>query len=184
MKRLIFKKLLEWKHSSKRKPLILMGARQVGKTTLLKNFGKTEYSNTVYVNFEENPVYKSLFEGTLDPKIIIYALEIELNTKITSDTLIIFDEIQECPNALNSLKYFNEQANNYHLCTAGSLLGVKLLNIKGFPVGKVNFLHLYPFSFLEFLEAIGEEKLKTFLEEIVVVEPIPGNLHEKLIQYF
>lgn len=185
MKRHIFSKLLAWKTDKKRKPLILMGARQVGKTTLLKYFGKTEYKNFIYLNFEENTSYKRLFEGTLDPKAILNALSIELNTEITpSETLIIFDEIQECPNALNSLKYFNEQANDYHLCAAGSLLSVKLLNTKGFPVGKVNFLHLYPLNFNEFLEAINEIKLKTYLEKIEVIEPLPSNLHDKLIQYF
>lgn len=185
MNRELFKQLLSWKTDKKRKPLILMGARQVGKTTLLKQLGASEYQHYIYLNFEEMPSLASLFDTNLVPETILRTLSIELNTTIKpGNTLIIFDEIQECPNALNSLKYFCESANEFHICTAGSLLGVKLVHTKGFPVGKVNFLELYPLSFLEFLEAMGETKLKQYLEKINVVEPLPQILHEKALQYF
>jgi hypothetical protein len=184
MKRAIFKQLQHWKQDKRRKPLILMGARQVGKTTLLKHFAATEYARCVYVNFEEMPKLCPLFADSLAPEDILKVLRIELNTDITpGDTLIIFDEVQECPNALNSLKYFYESANEYHICAAGSLLGVKLIHTKGFPVGKVNFLDLYPLNFAEFLMAINENKLKNYMEEITKIEPLASPLHEKLLQY-
>jgi hypothetical protein len=182
MKRQIMDKLRLWKEELPRKPLILMGARQVGKTFILKQFGKHEYTNTVYANFEENPRLCGLFDASLDPKVILRALTIEMNTEIIpGKTLIIFDEVQECPNALNSLKYFCENAPEYHVIAAGSLLGVKLIHVKGFPVGKVQFLTLYPLGFLEFLEAIQELRLKNYLEGLESYEPLPPNLHEKLL---
>lgn len=185
MKRTIMTTLRAWKSQPKRKPLILMGARQVGKTFVLKKFGEQEYTNTVYLNFEDNPQLCKLFDASLDPKMILKALTIEMNTDIIEEkTLLIFDEIQECPNALNSLKYFCENAPKHHIVAAGSLLGVKLVHVKGFPVGKVQFLSLYPLSFLEFLEALKENRLKTFVEELKNVEPLPPNLHEKLLMYF
>lgn len=185
MKRAILKQLQDWKKKPRRKPLILMGARQVGKTTLLKQFGSQEYDQCVYLNFEEKVALKALFEASLAPDQILKALQIETNITITpSNTLIILDEIQECPQALNSLKYFQELASEYSICAAGSLLGVKLEHTQGFPVGKVNFLHLYPLSFLEFLEALNEGQLKKYIEEIFHVEPLLPNLHEKLLQYF
>ncbi len=177
--------LLAWKGQSKRKPLILMGARQVGKTFVLKKFGQQEYANTVYLNFEDNPRLCQLFEGSLNPKMVLKALMIEMNAEVVpGKTLLIFDEIQECPNALNSLKYFYESAPEQHIVAAGSLLGVKLAHVKGFPVGKVQFLSLYPLSFLEFLEALQEIRLKEFLVEQKGIEPLPPNLHEKLLMYF
>ncbi|MBF8262944.1 MAG: hypothetical protein HW387_609 [Parachlamydiales bacterium] len=179
------KALLAWKNQHKRKPLLLMGARQVGKTFLLKKFGAQEYIGTVYLNFEDNPRLCQLFDASLDPKTILKALTIEMNTEIIAGkTLLIFDEIQECPNALNSLKYFCENAPEQHIVAAGSLLGVKLAHIKGFPVGKVHFITLYPLSFLEFLEALKEIRLKDFLEEQRNIEPLPPNLHEKLLTHF
>jgi hypothetical protein len=185
MKRKLFKKLQDWKNQAKRKPLILIGARQVGKTYLLKKFAKLEYTNTVYLNFEDNPHLIKLFEASLDPKRILKSLTIEMNTEIIKGkTLIIFDEIQECPNALNSLKYFCENDPGQHIIAAGSLLGVKLIHVKGFPVGKVQFLTLYPLSFLEFLEALKEDRLKNFIKDIKKIEPLPPNLHEKLLMYF
>lgn len=185
MKRTIMKNLQDWKRQAKRKPLILMGARQVGKTFVLKKFGELEYENTVYLNFEDNPHLCKLFDASLDPKVILKALSIEMDAEIAEGkTLIIFDEVQECPNALNSLKYFCENASDYHLIAAGSLLGVKLAHVKGFPVGKVQFLTLYPLSFLEFLEALQKVRLKEFIEELKSVEPLPPNLHEKLIGHF
>jgi predicted AAA+ superfamily ATPase len=162
-----------------------MGARQVGKTFVLKKFGEQEYTNTVYLNFEDNPRLCKLFDASLDPKMILKALTIETNAEIIEGkTLLIFDEIQECPNALNSLKYFCENAPEQHIAAAGSLLGVKLVHVKGFPVGKVQFLSLYPLSFLEFLEAVKETRLKTLIEDQKSLEPFPPNLHEKLLMYF
>lgn len=185
MKRTIMNSLYAWKNEPKRKPLILMGARQVGKTFVLKKFGEQEYSNTVYLNFEDNPRLCKLFDASLDPAMILKALTIEMNAEIIEGkTLIVFDEIQECPNALNSLKYFCENAPKQHIAAAGSLLGVKLAHVKGFPVGKVQFLSLYPLSFLEFLEAVKETRLKSFIEELKNIEPLPPNLHEKLLMYF
>ena len=177
--------LSHWKQKAQRKPLLLMGARQVGKTFLLRQFGKEEYKNTVYLNFEDNPRLCKLFDAELDPETIIKALSIEMDVEIICEkTLIIFDEVQECPRALNSLKYFCENTPEQHIIAAGSLLGVKLSHIKGFPVGKVEFLTLYPLSFLEFLDAIQETRLKDFLENIEVAEPLPPNIHEKTLMRF
>jgi len=185
MKRQILEQMRQWKRNEHRKPLILMGARQVGKTTSLKRLAETDYETSVYPNFEDEPHLKSLFDASLKPERLLQALKIETGCELyPGRTLIIFDEVQACPNALNSLKYFNENANEYHVAAAGSLLGVKLINSKGFPVGKVDFLDMYPLSFFEFLEAIEESQLKTFLEQATRSEPIPGNLHEKCLQYF
>lgn len=178
-------KLRNWKNQAKRKPLILMGARQVGKTFVLKKFGQQEYTNTIYLNFEDTPKLCKLFEASLTPEVILRALSIEMDAPIVAGkTLIIFDEVQECPNALNSLKYFCENAKDQHIVAAGSLLGVKLAHTKGFPVGKVQFLTLYPLSFLEFLEALQKDRLTSFLEELNGFDPLPPNIHEKLLGYF
>jgi predicted AAA+ superfamily ATPase len=185
MQRQIIHRLLAWKKDPDRKPLILMGARQVGKTYILNAFGKAEFNQVIYLNFEDEPRFCRLFEGSLDPKVILKALSIEFGTKINpEETLIIFDEVQECPNALNSLKYFCEKAREYCIAAAGSLLGVTLSHTKGFPVGKVDFLELYPLSFFEFLEAIDEHDLKQYLCELIQANPLPENLHEKLHLYF
>lgn len=185
MKRKITENLSTWKQQTKRKPLLLMGARQVGKTFILKEFGKNQFENTIYLNFEDNPRLIKLFDAGLDPKVILKALSIEINDDIIEGkTLLIFDEVQECPNALNSLKYFCEMAPNQHIIAAGSLLGVKLAHIKGFPVGKVQFLTLYPMSFLEFLEALNEIRLKDFIKELNTIELLPPNLHEKILTHF
>lgn len=185
MKRNIMKQLLAWKLQAKRKPLLLMGARQVGKTFTLKQFGAAEYENTIYLNFEDNPRLGKLFEASLDPEHILKALRIEVDAEIVpGKTLLIFDEVQESPSALNSLKYFCEKAPEQHICAAGSLLGVKLVHTKGFPVGKVNFMDLYPLSFMEYLEVLGELKLKSYLEELEGIQPLAPNLHVKLLQYF
>lgn len=185
MKRDITISLMAWKASPHRKPLVLMGARQVGKTHVLKQFGQQAYKNFLYLNFEDNPKLGVLFAGSLDPKHILkmLALEMQVNA-VPAQTLIIFDEIQECPLALNSLKYFYESANEYHVCAAGSLLGVKLAHTHGFPVGKVNFLHLYPMSFMEFLDAIQRNDLRIFLEEIHLIEPLAENIYLKLLELF
>lgn len=183
MQRDIYKKLEEWKTSSRRKPLVLNGARQVGKTYALKHFGKTTYQTMAYLNFEKDEKLCRYFENTLDPKELIKILSIHTEVDIVPHkSLLILDEIQECPKALNSLKYFCEEANNYHVVAAGSLLGVKTAGGKGFPVGKVNFLHMFPMTFFEFLSALGHDKTRQFLEEYSSFEPIPEPLHEKLIQ--
>jgi len=146
--------LLKWKNDTHRKPLIIRGARQVGKTWLMKEFGNTSYKNTIYVNFDDNKRMKELFAADLNIERIIMGLELYSGTKISpAETLLIFDEVQEVPKALSSLKYFNENAPQYHIVCAGSLLGVALHPGTSFPVGKVDFLDLYPLSFLEFLMA-------------------------------
>ena len=182
MQRDAYEKLLTWKQGTSRKPLILNGARQVGKTYLLKQFGKQEYSTYLYLNFEETPALMALFSGNLKPAVLLDNLSIYYNREILADEiLLIFDEIQACPEALNSLKYFQEEANEFHLIAAGSLLGVKLANTKGFPVGKVNFLDLYPLSFFEFLDAIDKNKLRNYLEGYIACTPLPDLLHEELL---
>lgn len=181
MKRNIFEKLMAWQGDPQRKPLLLYGARQVGKTHALTTFANIAYRDHVYLNFEDSPVLKKYFEASLDPKDIIFKLSIHFNKPIhPQHTLIIFDEVQECPHALNSLKYFNEKANEYHVCACGSLLGVKMGNKDGFPVGQVNFEHLYPLSFMEFLDAIGEVMLKQYIMTLTKIEPLPEPFHEKL----
>ncbi len=183
MKRDIYKLLEEWKQSARRKPLVLNGARQVGKTYALKHFGKTAYEKTAYLNFEKDEKLGQYFEETLDPKQLVKVLSIHTEIEIEpQNTLLIFDEIQECPKALNSLKYFCEEAGDYHVVAAGSLLGVKTAGGKGFPVGKVNFLRMVPLTFFEFLSALGQEQTRQFLEEYKTYEPIPGPLHGKLAQ--
>lgn len=184
MKRDIYLNLLSWKNSPIRKPLVLKGARQTGKTYILKEFGKSEYSNIHYFNFEENPDISSIFDLNLDPERIIQDLSIFINAKIQPHTdLIIFDEIQSSPKALNSLKYFQEDANDYHIVTAGSLLGIKLSSDNSFPVGKVNFLDLYPLSFLEYLDAIGKSRYRKLLEDIETITPLPEIFHKELIAH-
>ncbi|MBF5058540.1 ATP-binding protein [Candidatus Neptunochlamydia vexilliferae] len=182
MKRDIYPHLETWKTSSRRKPLIINGARQVGKTHALKYFGNTSYEKVAYFNFEKEEKLSQYFESTLDPKKLLQTLAIHAEVDIDPQkTLLIFDEVQECPKALNSLKYFCEEANEYHVAAAGSLLGVKMAQEKGFPVGKVNFLHMYPLTFFEFLSALGHEKTRTFLEEYSAYEPLPNPMHDKLI---
>lgn len=184
MLRDIFYKLDAWKRSTRRKPLILNGARQVGKTYSLKYFGTATYKNVAYLNFEKDPKLHQFFEGTLDPKQLLKILSIHTDIDIEpNNTLLIFDEIQECPKALNSLKYFCEEANEYHIAAAGSLLGVKIAREKGFPVGKVNFLHMYPMSFYEFLTALGHNKSRRFIQEYDAFEPLPNPIHEELINF-
>ena len=183
MKRDIYQKLQSWKDSARRKPLILNGARQVGKTYALNYFGAEAYENVVYLNFEKDKSIAAYFESSIEPHRLINFLSLHAKATISPEkTLLIFDEVQECPRALNSLKYFCEEANEYHIAGAGSLLGVKTIHTEGFPVGKVNFLHLYPLNFFEFLSAFGEERLRLYLEELTHFEPIAIPLHEKLIE--
>lgn len=159
MYRFAFEELYEWKKSENRKPLIIEGARQVGKTWLMREFGKQAYEKTVYINFDSNTRMSELFSSDLDVNRIIMGLELYSDTKITPEnTLIIFDEIQEVPRALSSLKYFCENAPKFHIMCAGSLLGIALHEGTSFPVGKVDFLKLYPLSFKEFLLAMDKEK--------------------------
>lgn len=188
MKRDIFSKLLDWKESERRKPLVLRGARQVGKTWCLQHFGQQYYKNVAYLNFEEMPMASGLFKKDLSPSRILTEISLFLDVDIyPSETLIIFDEIQACPEALNSLKYFQEQAYDFHLVSAGSLLGIKLNQLKSFPVGKVNFLDLYPMSFEEFLEAIGKGKLRKYLDgldfNLEKLDSISEPIHQQLIGY-
>lgn len=183
MNRDIYRELESWKSNPRRKPLVVNGARQVGKTYALKHFGRSSFEKMVYLNFEKEQQLCQYFQGTLNPKEIIKILGIHAGIMIEpGNTLLIFDEIQECPRALNSLKYFYEEANEYFVVAAGSLLGVKTSQEFGFPVGKVNFLDLYPLSFFEFLSATGNEQLRMYLEEYQRLEPLPAPLHEKLIQ--
>lgn len=160
MKRLAMEKLVEWKNKKRRKPLVIMGARQVGKTWLMKEFGRQYYSKVAYVSFYNNEAMSRVFEQDYDINRIIAAINIEVGFTVSSnDTLIIFDEIQNAPQAFESLKYFNEDAPEYQIIVAGSLLGVALHEGISYPVGKVETLNLYPLNFREYLYAVGENGL-------------------------
>lgn len=166
MYRIAIEKLYKWKNSKRRKPLIIEGARQVGKTWLMKEFGKQAYADTVYINFDSNSRMADLFSADLDTDRLILGLELYAGRKINPDnTLLIFDEVQEVPRALASLKYFYENAPQYHIVCAGSLLGIALHQGTSFPVGKVDFLKLYPLSFSEFLMATGNERFAELLKK-------------------
>ena len=166
MYRIAMEKLLNWKQSRHRKPLIIEGARQVGKTWLMKEFGRQAYENTVYINFDSNSRMVELFASDLDTDRLIMGLELYAGHKIDADnSLLIFDEVQEVPRALTSLKYFCENAPQYHIVCAGSLLGIALHQGTSFPVGKVDFLKLYPLSFKEFLMANGKERFAELLDK-------------------
>lgn len=157
MERKLFKKLLKWKENSERKPLILQGARQVGKTWLMKEFGKRCFERVAYFMFEKNSLLCDTFKQDMNVSRIFESLSIIAGFKITADTLILFDEVQECPEAITSLKYFCEERPGYHIIAAGSYLGIAEHGGLSFPVGKVNFMTLYPLDFREFLRAVGEE---------------------------
>ena len=182
--RLLYSSLLKWKISDKRKPLVLYGARQVGKTWLLNEFGKNEYKQTVYLNFDTNRKIHGFFTDNISPEVIIKGLEGYLDNKIDpANTLLIFDEIQECQRAKDSLKYFNENAPQYHIAAAGSFLGIATGK---FPVGQVNELTLYPMTFIEFLEATGRSLLAETLRENPNVTQSSAShdlLSEKLKEY-
>jgi len=166
MERQAFKQLLNWKASSYRKPLIVRGARQVGKTWLMKEFAKTQYVDCIYVNFEKNEIMKSIFEASLEPRHILSKLITFSGIEPKpGKTLILFDEIQEAPRGLTSLKYFCEDAPEYHVIAAGSLLGMTLHSHVSFPVGKVSFLDLYPMNFIEFLNAIEQKSYADLLQK-------------------
>lgn len=182
MKRFIAEKLVKWKESKNRKPLILRGARQVGKTFILKEFGEKYYDSVAYFNFDHDDGLSSLFNNTKDPKRILEQLALISGKKINPETtLIIFDEVQECPDALNSLKYFKEEAPSYHVVCAGSLLGIKLSKTS-FPVGKVEFLDMYPMTFSEFLLADNLENLVTLMKETKNIKAFPKIFEDMLIE--
>lgn len=182
MKRFITEKLIDWKNRKDRKPLILRGARQVGKTYILQEFGKNYYENIAYFNFDHDEGLAELFLNTKDPKRIIEQLSLANGKKISpGTTLVIFDEIQECPNALNSLKYFCEEANDYHIVCAGSLLGIRLSKTS-FPVGKIEFLNLYPMTFSEFLIADDGENLVEVMRQVREIKEIPKLFETQLIE--
>ena len=166
MYRTAIEKLLKWKQNKHRKPMIIEGARQVGKTWLMKEFGQQAYADTVYINFDSNSRMAELFASDLDTERLIMGLELYAGHKIDPDnTLLIFDEVQEVPRALSSLKYFYENAPQYHIVCAGSLLGIALHQGTSFPVGKVDFMNLYPLSFREFLMANGQERFAELIDK-------------------
>ena len=166
MVRLLMEKLRKWKDHPYRKPLILWGSRQVGKTWLMKEFGKREFRNTVYISFYNNKRLASIFDADYDIARILKALSIETHTRISpDDTLLIFDEVQSAMKVVESLKYFCEDAPEYAVIAAGSLLGVAQHEGISFPVGKVDELHLYPLNFQEFLLAMDEPELAAYLED-------------------
>ncbi|RKX77908.1 MAG: ATPase, partial [Spirochaetes bacterium] len=183
MKRLAYEKLLSWKESNNRKPLLLQGARQVGKTYLLKEFGRNEYKQTVYLNFEEDKSLDLFFKQNLNPSDLINSIELYKGISIEpEETLIILDEIQDSENALTSLKYFNEKCPQYNIIAAGSLLGVVLLSEASFPVGQVNLLDLFPFTFLEFLEALEHHNYVSLINSLKSNTKILLPFHEKLVE--
>lgn len=187
MKREKLSELISWKNKSSRKPLIIRGARQVGKTWLMKEFGSTQYTQTIYINFEKTKQLKSLFEEDFDIRRIILALQIESGKTIHADnTLLIFDEIQSVPEAITALKYFCEDAPQYHIIAAGSLLGVSLHSGFSFPVGKVEFLDLHPLNFLEFLAATGEDSLVQLLNtrDWKLITTFKSKYIQRLRQYY
>ena len=181
MNRLAIQELITWKNAKIRKPLIIQGARQVGKTWLMKEFGKQEFRNVAYLNFESSNRLKEIFLSDFNIERIIAVIEIEVKQKIDpQNTLLIFDEIQEAERGLTALKYFYEQAAEYHIVAAGSLLGISTQKNNSFPVGKVDFISMFPMSFIEFLDNIGERQLVNQLQnknwELIAV------FHEKLVE--
>lgn len=183
MKRHVYSELTRWKEDRRRKPLILKGARQVGKTTILKEFGAKEYEDVAYFNFEEDPSLNEFFTGKLDPPQILQKLSLYRGKKIDpAHTLILFDEIQQSNRALNSLKYFAEAGTEFHLIAAGSLLGIALSKPESFPVGKVNFLTMRPLHFFEFLSALGKDSLRDHLEGLSAPVPLDEPIHKTLVE--
>ena len=184
MKRNALESLIRWKSSEDRKPMVLKGARQVGKTWLMKEFGQNCYVHTVYFNFDEEDELKSIFEVNKNPQRIIELLSLIAGEKILpGETLIIFDEIQECPAALNALKYFKEKAGEYHVIAAGSLLGTLLAQPKSYPVGMVNLLDVAPLTFDEFLEAT-DPALFAYYATIQKEQPIEDIFHRRLLEAY
>ena len=184
MDRMIYKKLVEWKTSLRRKPLILKGVRQCGKTYILRKFGEENYSNVAYFNFEEDRRLASFFEKDLDPHRILQDLRLQRDIRIDEDTLIIFDEIQFCGAALTSMKYFCENTPEYHVVCAGSLLGLMLSGPASFPVGKVSFMTMYPMTFPEFMTAMGKGELCEHVGTISKEETVPDGFIDILNQLY
>ena len=186
MKRNAIKELYEWKENNDRKPLVILGARQVGKTWLMKEFGKEAYKKCAYVNFEDNDDLRGMFEHDFDILRIIANLQWATDVTIDEDTLIILDEIQEAPRGITALKYFQEKAPQYHVIAAGSLLGIAMHKNDSFPVGKVDFMHLYPLSFYEFLNAVGEKKMVDLLQakDWTMLTMVRAKFEERLRQYY
>lgn len=186
MKRNAIKELYEWKENNGRKPLVILGARQVGKTWLMKEFGKEAYKKCAYVNFEDNDDLRGMFEHDFDIQRIIANLQWATDVTIDEDTLVILDEIQEAPRGITALKYFQEKAPQYHVIAAGSLLGIAMHKNDSFPVGKVDFMYLYPLSFYEFLNAIGEKKMVDLLQakDWTMLTMVRAKFEERLRQYY
>jgi len=184
MYRKVLEELMAWKNSSRRKPLVLKGARQVGKTWLMKELANTAYSDSVYISFDKDADAIKIFDETKDPKLILERLALIRNKSILpKQTLIILDEIQECPNALGCLKYFNEEANEYHVITAGSLLGTYLAKPASYPVGKVNLLNIYPLSFEEYLAA-ADEGMHQYYCGVKSGEDYVAAFHAKMTEHY
>jgi len=186
MQRQAYQFLLKWKSNPNRKPLIIQGARQVGKTWIMKEFGRREFHQTAYFNFESSPELSMIFKHGFDTKRIIASLEIHYGKRIDPiNTLLVFDEIQDCPDAITSLKYFYENAPEYHVFGAGSLLGVAIHHGVSFPVGKVDFFALFPLSFYEYLDAIGADGLLNNIknEQLDILSPFKELLTEHLKKY-
>lgn len=184
MKRNAIQELIKWKNSTDRKPMVLKGARQVGKTWLMKEFGTNYYENYVYFNFDEEEELKSVFQTNKNPHRIVELLSLIAGEKIIPEkTLVIFDEIQECPDALNTLKYFKEKANDYHIIAAGSLLGTLLAQPKSYPVGMVNLLNLYPLTYDEYLAA-ADPSLYSYYESIQKGQQIEELFHNRLLEAY
>ncbi|MCT8742187.1 ATP-binding protein [Glaesserella parasuis] len=187
MQRKILQSLQNWKQNPNRKPLIIQGARQVGKTWVMKHFGEQSFEQVAYINFDNNPRMKTLFSGDYDINRLILGLKIESGVDIKAhNTLIIFDEVQEVPQALSSLKYFYENAPEFYIVSAGSLLGVSLHHQVSFPVGKVDFLPLYPMDFHEFLLAVGKQDLVKLLnlKDWSLISAMKSRYIELLRQYY
>ena len=186
MKRKAIDELYRWKARTDRKPLIVQGARQVGKTWLMKEFAKEAYQKCAYVNFEDNDMLRQLFQNDFDIPRIINSIQWTTGVTIDADTLIILDEIQEAPRGITALKYFQEKAPEYHVVAAGSLLGIAMHQNDSFPVGKVDFMYLYPLSFFEFLEAIGEQRMVDLLlsKDWQMITMFRTKFEERLRQYY
>jgi hypothetical protein len=184
MKRDAYNRLIAWKKTENRKPLLMIGARQTGKTYLLKAFGASEFDVMHYFNFEEDPTLREFFKDRVRPSEIIRNLSLYAGRPIRTDQdLIVFDEIQASNGALKSLKYFYEELPELNIAAAGSLLGITLSRPGSFPIGKVEFLHIYPMTFMEFLDAVGESEIRSYLEGIRKWEPFPEPIHRKLIDH-
>ena len=187
MNRYAEQQMLEWKNSPMRKPLLIMGARQVGKTWLMQEFGRKHYREVAFVSFDSNENMRLAFSGGYDVQRLLLLIQAETGCQLTpGETLIIFDEIQECPQALTSLKYFCENARAHHIVAAGSLLGLQVHEGTGFPVGKVDMMNLYPMTFCEFLEAMGQGNLVKLLEsrDWELVKVFASRFSDLLKQYY